>query len=297
MTPLPYSAVVATYARPDDLRRLLESLEAQTHAPTLIAVVDSSPSDETARVADEFSPRLPIRYERALKPSAAVQRNQGAAQVATPLVLFVDDDAILPAETAEKICSDFARDAEEKIGGIAARIEGMQHHAPRGLLRRYYRWQAGYDHPTFGARLFGAAINCLPTYEEEGGDLIPSEWLNSTCVFYRTPLFQRERFPEFEGYSFLEDVHLSARVGRTHRLFFHRTAAFIHNDAPSTFKRNAPALARMRLRHQRIVARDILGLREPWLSAKLLLHRLFVTLCVLRRRGPAWRAELLGTWT
>ena len=42
---------------------------------------------------------------------------------------------------------------------------------------------------------------------------------------------------------------------------------------------------------------NILGLREPWLSAKLLLHRLFVTLSVLRRRGPSWRAELLGTWT
>ncbi len=53
----------------------------------------------------------------------------------------------------------------------------------------------------------------------------------------------------------------------------------------------------MRLRHQRIVARDILGLREPWLSAKLLLHRLFVTVSVLRRRGPSWCAELLGTWT
>jgi GT2 family glycosyltransferase len=294
MRPPAYSAVVATFARPDDLRRLLQSLETQTHPPTLIAVVDSSPGDETARVVETFSTRLPVRYERALKPSAAVQRNQGAALVETPLVLFVDDDAILPPPTAEKICSSFT---DEQIGGIAARIEGMQHRAPRGILRRYYRWQAGYDHPTFGARLFGAAINCLPTYEEEGGDLIPSEWLNSTCVFYRTPLFQREKFPEFEGYSFLEDVHLSARIGRTHRLYFHRTATFIHNDAPSTFKRNAPALARMRLRHQRIVARDILGLREPWLTLKLLLHRLFVTLCVLRRRGPAWTGELLGTWT
>jgi GT2 family glycosyltransferase len=297
MTPLAYSAVVATYARPDDLRRLLESFETQTHRPALIAVVDSSPSDESARVAGEFSARLPIHYERALKPSAAVQRNQGAASVATPLVLFIDDDAILPPQTAAKICFEFAADAEEQIGGVAARMEGMAHRPPRGWLRRYYRWQAGYDHPTFGARLFGAGINCLPTYEEEGGELIPAEWLNCGCVFYRTQLFRREKFPEFEGYSFLEDVHISARIGRTHRLFFHRAATFIHRDAPSTFKRNAAALARMRLRHQRIVARDILGLREPWLSAKLLLHRLFVTLCVLRRRGPAWRAELLGTWT
>jgi len=121
--------------------------------------------------------------------------------------------------------------------------------------------------------------------------------LNSTCVFYRTPLYAREKFPEFEGYSFLEDVHLSARVGRTHQLYFHRTATFEHRDAPSTFKRNTRELARMRVRHQRLVAHDILGLREPMLTLKLLLHRLFASVSILRQRGPTWSQELLGTWT
>jgi hypothetical protein len=173
----------------------------------------------------------------------------------------------------------------------------MEHRIPRGALRCYYRLQAGYDHPTYGGKLFGPAINCLPTYTEGEGALIPSDWLNSTCVFYRTPLFAREKFPEFERYSFLEDVHLSARVGRTHRLYFHRTATFEHRDAPSLFKRNTRELARMRVRHQRVVARDILGLREPALSWKLTLHRLFASAAVLRRRGNGWMEELLGTWT
>jgi GT2 family glycosyltransferase len=298
MSPLPYSVVVATYARPDDIQLLLESLETQTHRPSLVIAVDSSPDNRTAEVMKQWEGRLPVRYERARKPSAAVQRNQGGAFVTTPLVLFVDDDSILPTGTAETICSVFAEDTMEKIGGIVARIEGMQHRAPSALLRRYYRLQAGYDHPTYGGKLFGPAINCLPTFEEEGvGPLIPADWLNAGCVFYRTPLFQREQFPEFEGYSFLEDVHLSSRIGRTHQLFFHRDARFIHNDTPSTFKRNAPALARMRIRHQRIVARDIQGLREPVLTWKLLLHRLFVTFCLLRQRAPSWRGELLGTWT
>jgi GT2 family glycosyltransferase len=240
---------------------------------------------------------IPVRYERAKKPSAAVQRNQGAALITTPLVAFVDDDAFVPPDTFAKICAAFDADIGGKIGGIAARIDGMKHQIPSGLLRCYYRLQAGYTHPTYGGKLFGAAINCLPTYTESTGDLIPADWLNSTCVFYRTELYAREKFPEFDGYSFLEDVHLSARIARTHQLYFHRTATFEHHDAPSAFKRNARELARMRVRHQRLVAHEILGLREPVLTWKLLLHRLFASVSILRHRSPAWRQELLGMWT
>jgi GT2 family glycosyltransferase len=295
-TPLAYSLVIATYERAEELRTTLASIAAQTRPPAAIIVVDSSKDDKTLAVVKAAA--MPVRYERALKPSAAVQRNQGAWLVNTPLVAFLDDDVYVPPGSLEKICAAFDADPEEKIGGIAARIDGMQHPIPRGLLRFYYRLQAGFSHPTYGGKLFGAAINCLPTYSETAeGDLIPADWLNSTCVFYRTPLFAREKFPEFEGYSFLEDVHLSARIGRTHRLYFHRTATFEHRDAPSTFKRNTRELARMRVRHQRLVAHDILGLREPNLSWKLLLHRLFASVSILRQRGPAWPQELLGTWT
>lgn len=293
--PLEYSLVIATYERAEELRTTLASLAAQTRPPATVIVVDSSPDEKTLEVV-KAAP-LPVRYERAKKPSAAVQRNQGAALVTTPLVAFVDDDVFVPPGSFEKICATFDADPEEKIGGIAARIDGMQHRIPSGLLRAYYRLQAGYPHPTYGGKLFGAAINCLPTYTESDSDLIPADWLNSTCVFYRTPLYAREKFPEFEGYSFLEDVHLSARVGRTHQLFFHRTATFEHRDAPSTFKRNTRELARMRVRHQRLVAHDILGLQEPVLTLKLLLHRLFASISILRQRSPTWQQELLGTWT
>jgi GT2 family glycosyltransferase len=293
--PLAYSLVIATYERAEELRTTLASIAAQTRPPAAVVVVDSSGDDEALAVV-QAAP-LPVRYERAKKPSAAVQRNQGAALVTTPLVGFVDDDVFVPPESFERICAAFEADLAGKIGGIAARIQGMQHHAPRGVLRWYYRLQAGYAHPTYGGKLFGAAINCLPTYTESTGELIPADWLNSTCVFYRTPLYARERFPEFEGYSFLEDVHLSARVARTHQLYFHRTATFEHRDAPSAFKRNTRELARMRVRHQRLVAQDILGLREPALTLKLLLHRLFASVSILRRHGPTWTQELLGTWT
>ncbi len=297
MPALAYSIVIATFERPAEMRVTLESIAAQTRPPERVIVVDSSKDDATRAVADSFATRLPLHYERAIRPSSAVQRNQGAEHVGTPLIAFLDDDVLVHPGTFATIVGAFERDSSERIGGIAARIDGMQHRPPRGLLWWYYRLQAGYAHPTYGAKLFGAAINCLPTYGESDPDLIPSDWLNSTCVFYRTALFRREKFPEFDGYSFMEDVHLSARIGRTHELFFHRTASFEHRDATSSFKRNARQMARMRVRHQRVIARDIVGLREPGLTLKLFLHRLFTSACLLRSRHPAWKQELIGIWT
>jgi GT2 family glycosyltransferase len=294
---LGYSVVIATFERPAELRTTLESLAAQTRRPERVVIVDSSPDERSSAVVEEMRERLPLHYERAARPSAALQRNTGASRVTTPLVAFLDDDVFVPPETMGKLCEVFERDAAGEVGGVAARIDGMQHTTPRGLLWWYYRVQAGYSHPTYGGKLFGPGINCLPSYTESDGDLIPSDWLNSTCVFYRAELFAREKFPEFEGYSFLEDVHVSSRIGRTHRLYFHRTATFEHRDAPSTFKRNMRELIRMRLRHQRVVARDILRIPEPLLTLKLLLHRAFSSVATLRERSPQWREILIGTWT
>jgi GT2 family glycosyltransferase len=295
MQSLNYTVVIATYERPAQLSETLKSLEAQTRQPHRVVVIDASGNEQTHEVVNRS--KLPIEYERAREPSAAMQRNQGAARVITPLISFLDDDTTLSPDLFEKICAVFERDQAGAVGGVAARIAGMQHTRPRGLLRLYYRLQAGYAHPTYGGKLFGPAINCLPAYTEAEGDLMPADWLNSTCVTYRTPLFQREKFPNFHGYSFMEDVHLSARIRRTHKLFFHSTAMFEHHDAPSTFKRDVKTMARMRTRNQRLVAREVLNFTGPLFEAKFFLHRLFSTVSILRSRDKdAWRA-IIGTWT
>lgn len=54
---------------------------------------------------------------------------------------------------------------------------------------------------------------------------------------------------------------------------------------------------RMRHRHQRRVASDVMGVAEPALTLKLLLHRLLASIAVLRDRPPQWRDILIGTWT
>lgn len=291
-----YSVVIATYQRPLALGKALGSLAAQAWKPSQIIVVDGDPAASAREPVENFT-ALPIEYLQAAKSSAATQRNQGAERIRTPLVAFMDDDAEAFPDCFERLCDVFEKDTAAEIGGVSARIEGSSHPRPRGLLWIYYRLQAGYADATYGGRLFGAAINCLPCYEAHPGPLVPADWLGSTCVLFRAELFAREKFPAFEGYSFMEDVHLSARIGRTHRLYFHRDAIFLHHDAASSFKRDVKRMAQMRVRNQRIVARELLGISRLALAWKLFASRVFTSIALLRSRGEGWTQALLGTWT
>lgn len=301
MNPLAYSIVIPTYELPDELDRTLAGVATQSKPAAAIVIVDSSRTDGVRAVAKRWKAQLPVRYERAVVASAATQRNQGAAALdpaKSPLVAFIDDDIGLAPDACAKACAVFESDADERVGGVALRIDEVSRPQPRGWIWWYYRLQAGFADRTYGGRLFGPAINCLPCYDESEGDLVAADWLNSGCVFYRTSVFQRELFPKFEGYSFMEDVHLSARIAKTHRLYFHKTARCTHRDGAVTRPREAIRhLARMRIRNQRLVAAEVLGLRGPELALKFFLHRIFSTVAILRSRPAAWRDELLGTWT
>ncbi|MGA3172455.1 MAG: glycosyltransferase [Chthoniobacteraceae bacterium] len=297
MERLTYTPVIATFERPEFLKKMLGTLAEQSRPPERTIVIDSSRNDETRLAVESMAARLPIHYERAEIPSAAQQRNQGSRLVTTPLIAFIDDDDALQPDVCEKLCAVFESDPANEIGGVSARLIGGERPVPGKLLWWYYRIQAGFSHPTYGGKLFGPAINCYPSYTEQSThDLIPADWLNSTCVFYRADSFAREQFPDFPGYSFMEDVHLSARIARRQRLYFHTTARFEHHDATSSWKRDLAEMERNRLRNQRRVAREILGLSGPALESKLFLHRLFVTVYLLRRRDPGLWQRLTGTW-
>lgn len=297
MTLPDYTVIIATIDRPDSLGRVLACLAVQETPPAATIVADASAGDETRSLVRDWSDRLPVRYLRATQRSAALQRNQGAALATTPLLAFLDDDIVFPSDHLGKLAAVFAQPDAAEVAGVSGRESGMSHPRPRGLLRWYYRLQAGYDHPHYGGRLFGAALNCVPCYEEETAALIAADWLPSTCVIYRREVFIREQFPAFQEYSFMEDVHLAARMARHGRLLFHAGAPFDHHSGSSAFKRNAAALARHRIVNRIRVAREVCAQKGCSLTYRVFLYRVFVTLHFLRARPPQWWQSIAGTWT
>jgi len=286
-----YSVVIPTAGRSGLLEGVLRSLAAQSHRPHAVVVVDAEPGGAASELCRHFAPTLPLQHRAARVRSAAQQRNQGAEDVRTPAIVFCDDDMSFRPDTLAQLLATLET-GPDAPAGVAARIEGLAHPPPGPLLRRYYRWQAGYEHPTYGGKLFGPAINCWPCYACEPGPLVAADWLNSALVAYRTDVFLAEKFPAFAGYSYMEDAHLSARIARRHRLAFHCLATCTHHGESTARSLPRPELVAMQWRNRALIARDILGVPPARLRRQLRAHRAFVALHLIRARPAGWREEL-----
>lgn len=108
------SVIIPTYNRPDELKRLLVSLEQQTYPANEIIVVDASikslPID-----SDNY---ILISSDRGL----VTQRNKGIKEAKGDIIVFVDDDAILTPSCLEVIAREFAGDDSNEIGALTGRI-------------------------------------------------------------------------------------------------------------------------------------------------------------------------------
>jgi glycosyltransferase involved in cell wall biosynthesis len=87
------SVVIATRNRANLLDGALESLRAQLGAPVVEAVVvDNGSSDDTRAVAERHG----ATYVFEAQPNRAAARNAGIAAATGEVVLFIDDDVVLP---------------------------------------------------------------------------------------------------------------------------------------------------------------------------------------------------------
>jgi len=220
--------VVATKDRPDDLRKLLGSLVAQSHPVSQVVIVDASA--ETGELLPSEFPGLRVRYLRHLPPSASRQRNVGVEAVddGIELIGFVDDDAVLEADAVERML-DYWAQAPDDLGGASF---NLMNSGPVGLqwLKRSRLCQA------------------LGLYRSEPGDVAPSgwqtlmgtvnqtrmvEWLATGAVVWRREVLRQFRFDEFfDGYSYLEDLDFSLTVGKHYKLAVVADARYHHYPAP-----------------------------------------------------------------
>lgn len=96
------SLVVATIGRTIELRRLLASLEAQTHRDFDVIVVDQNPDARLAPILADFAGKLEIRH-LTCAPGASRARNLGIRNVTGEVVCFPDDDCWYPASVLGQV--------------------------------------------------------------------------------------------------------------------------------------------------------------------------------------------------
>ena len=287
---MPISALVPTRDRKDALARMLHSLAQQSAQPVEMVVVDASVSEETERLCSEGVPGLDtcIIYRRAVKAGAAAQRNQAMSYASQRMVILFDDDITFEPDCLLNLWK--ALEINTSLGGVNAMISNQKYVSPGLLSRSLFRVLHGKPETSYAGKCIGPALNLLPEDRPELPEIVPVEWLNAGCTLYRREALPYPLFPpNFTGYSFLEDLALSLRVGKSWGLANVRTARIVHESWPAEYKSDQSVLAEMELRNRHYVMTEVLGRRRLVDYLKLSLLEVFGVVTPLTKPG-AWKS-------
>jgi glycosyltransferase involved in cell wall biosynthesis len=292
---LPIAVVIPTRNRVLALRRALESLADQSAHPAELIVIDGSDDASTrALCMDQSIARLAskVLWQLAEVRGVADQRNQGVGACSQPVIGFMDDDILFQPHCFARLWS--ALQSDPRLGGVNAMITNQQYLAP-GLVSRFiFRVMAGRAESSYAGRVLGPAVNLLPEDRDELPEVVPVEWLNTTCTLYRREALPDPPFPaHFRGYSLMEDVALSLTVGKRWKLANARTARIYHDSQPGTHKSDPRVLAEMHLVNRYYVMTKILRRNRFSDYLKLVLFELFSVASSLR--SPSGRASIVSS--
>jgi hypothetical protein len=177
-----------------------------------------------------------------------------------------------------------------------------QRYQPPGRASRLMFWlMAGRTEKTYAGRVLGPAVNLLPEDREDLPEVVPVEWLNTTCTLYRREALPQPPFPDtFTGYSLMEDLALSLTVAKRWRLANARTARIYHDSQPGRHEDDPVAVSRMELVNRHYVMTVVMGKHGIADYGRFALWELFQLIsCAIDNRGGIgfWRrlrGKMLG---
>lgn len=119
------SVVVCTYNRADYITDAMNSLYAQSLDKSYyeVIIVNNNSSDNTAAICENYisaHPDAQFYFINEPKQGASFARNTGAALSRSPLLCFMDDDAVATPDYLERIVSFFNEHAD--AGGLGGKI-------------------------------------------------------------------------------------------------------------------------------------------------------------------------------
>jgi len=215
--------VVPTKDRPDDLRRMLKSVQVQSVHPEHLIIVDGS-TVPMENLSEEF-PDLNIEQVRVYPPSLSRQRNAGMERIGVSITLagYLDDDLVLEDGALEAMLS-FWEQASPNVGGAVFNIIDVR--------RPYGTWLKSLflmDSWRRGAILRSGYHTMICPVSET----THVQWLFGGATVWRREVIDNFSYDEwFGGTGFLEDVDYSYRVGRTYKLVAVAHARVQHLSPP-----------------------------------------------------------------
>lgn len=158
------SVVICTRDRPEELRRCLASLPAQTLRPLEVIVVDNASNGEATRAAALDAGVVYVREDR---PGLDYARNTGATTARGEIVAYTDDDVLLHPNWLQNLVAAF--DAPE-IGAVTGLVLPAELATPAQLhFETYWSFARGYEPRDYTPEAFKAERRAFPAWEIGAG--------------------------------------------------------------------------------------------------------------------------------
>lgn len=288
-----------TLCRPQVLARTLASLLANRVLPAELIVIDASDDTATRVEVDAFAAQVSgscaVRWIAADIRGAAAQRNQGVAAATQPFLWFFDDDIIFQPECVARLWR--AIESDRSLGGVNAMITNQHYQPPGRVSRLLFTLLDGRRQRSFAGRVMGPGVNLLSEDRDDLPEVVPVDWLNTTCTIYRREALPSPPFDSvFTGYSMMEDLTLSLRVARKWKLANARTARVFHDSQPGAYKADTTEMAAMELVNRHYVMTEVLGRTRAMDYVRLFIWEAFqLVVCAARAQSrPMFWALLRG---
>lgn len=222
------AVVIPTIGRPAELRRMLESLAAQTVFPHQVIILDEGEDD---RSVAEGLPQLKIQFLSLKGGSTSAKRNLGASVVSpdVDLIAFLDDDIVMEPQAMEAMLR-FWQAAPPDVGAANFNLVNATPFTARRLKSlKITRWLGLYSNRAGEVLRSGFQTRLDPFLATSY-----VSWLVSTALVIKKQVLKEFAFdPFFEGYGYLEDLDFSYRVGKRYKLAVVSDARFYNYPSPS----------------------------------------------------------------
>lgn len=197
------SVVIPMYNAAPTIGRCLDSVFAAAPGDLQVIVVDDNSSDGSGRIAARYPCELiSVRTPRNIGPGAA--RNRGGRAARGEVIVFVDADIVLTADTLRNIRAAFTTSPDlEVLGGIYAK-----------------------EPANVG---FGAWFVALKTFyfASRGAWRKPITFVQSACCGMRRALF--EESGGFSEKGAAEEYEYGRRLKKKHEIYMDKSVVVVHH--------------------------------------------------------------------
>ena len=216
------SVVIPTLGRSEQLGRTLNAVLACDPLPLEVIVVDGDPTGSASAVVDEADPEGRLVRHLPSPPGLTKQRNRALDQARGAVVLFLDDDVVIPVDTFTRLADEYADKSVLGVTGKIVEPDGGRVAGKEGALRRLLPGggvEGGFTDFGYPRRLSNPHLT---------RDI---SFMQGCFMSARTEPARSVRFDEaLPGYGLAEDEDFSARLSRLGRIRYLGDLPIVHEN-------------------------------------------------------------------